>query len=126
MVSAAPAVVPPGRVKLPDNFVVLAAVFVRVSPMRSVSWVVVAPPSSVARPVTESVLPTVAVVPIAAVEPTVRAAVVVRFAVVISVVIVVAAWEMPALTKITARARMMVRVALPRLLMYILMRFINK
>ena len=59
-VRVAPAEVPPGKVKLPEMDVVLAVVFLMVSPERSVNWVVLAPPRNVARPVTPTVLERVA------------------------------------------------------------------
>jgi hypothetical protein len=54
----------PPTVKFPVISVVLAAVFLMVSPLRSVSWVVLAPPRNVARPVMPSVVENVPEVPV--------------------------------------------------------------
>ena len=55
-------------VTLPDIAVVLAVAFLMVSPARSVTWVVVAPPLSVATPVTPSVEVNEAVEPVSPCE----------------------------------------------------------
>jgi hypothetical protein len=113
-------------VTLPDIAVVLAVVFFIVSPALSLNWVVLAPPRNkasaldgvVSTPATEMV--------VLAVPPKVDTPVTPSVPFVnMLVLMVVAAWAMPALTKTTASARIVVRAPLPRLFRYDLMLFIN-
>ena len=109
-------------VKLPDTDVVLAVVFLMVSPAFSVNWVVDAPPRNsatalagvVSTPATEMV---VLAVPPKVETPVTSSAPFVKML----VLSVVAACAMPALTKITARPRTTARVALPSPATYVLM-----
>jgi len=117
---------PPVVCNAPDITVELAEAFLIVSPERSVNWVVDAPPRKrataldgvVSTPATEMVVlavPPKVETPVTPSVPFVK----------MFVLMVVAAWAMPALTKITARARTTVRTPLPRLFRYVLMLFIN-
>lgn len=129
--------VPPPTVKLPDNSVELADAFLIVSPERSRREEALKvpttvdeasdkkPPVSVERPVTLKAATAVDEAcdtkPAVSVERPVTSSVP---PVETLVLIVVAAWAIPALMKITASERTIVRVVLPRLFTYSVMRFI--
>ena len=131
--------VPPPTVKLPDNAVELADAFLMVSLLGKVItpaalMVVDAVAPKVETPMTPSVPFTVAPgvtsrpaaeIVVLAVAPKVETHVAPSVPLVkMLVLMVVAPCAMPALTKTTARARMVVRVALPRLFRYVLILFI--
>ena len=118
----APVTAKTSGVSVPDIFVVLAVLFLMVSPAFSVNWVVDAPPRNsatalagvVSTPATEMV---VLAVPPKVETPVTSSAPFVKML----VLSVVAACAMPALTKITARPRTTARVALPSPATYVLM-----
>ena len=112
----------PVVVSAPEITVELAEVFLIVSPERRVSWVVLAPPRNVARPVTLRVLESVvAPATVSAPDPVVL----ISPAVVIDVLMVVAACAIPALKKTTASPSNTVRVVLPMVPRYVLIQVMN-